>query len=387
MKSGRILIGLLTFTLIEFLFVSPVWADISISVNGNGANSVNEAEVEREKKVEVTQENEAEVDNQVKNEANTGGNQATSNGGAIDIKTGDVETKVEIDNEINQSQIDLRACPNCEEIVRTTIENNGSETQNEVNLVVQSTLGINVTNRASISNEVIGNANTGDNLANNNQGDVRIRTGNINVFEEVKNTKVNLYDISAGTTNFDLFLAINGNGSGSINELKAHLDDVSLVKIAQLAELRNRSDWDLNTGGNEAQGNLGKVTIETGNIFVDTRITNDGINAGGVVLDPCCSPDEPDQEGDDNNGDVIPPVTPPNVPGVNDNHKDHDDEDDDEDDDGEVLGAKIGNVLPATGGYWMFLATLGNVLMLIMGVYLRLRSGRSPASCYEPAYL
>jgi hypothetical protein len=37
--------------------------------------------------------------------------------------------------------------------------------------------------------------------------------------------------------------------------------------------------------------------------------------------------------------------------------------------------------LPVTGNYWFFIAFIGNILMMLLGGYLRLRSGRSPGIC------
>ena len=44
-----------------------------------------------------------------------------------------------------------------------------------------------------------------------------------------------------------------------------------------------------------------------------------------------------------------------------------------------VGGSSAGAILPATGASWWLYATIANIIMLLMGLYLRLRAGRSPA--------
>lgn len=49
------------------------------------------------------------------------------------------------------------------------------------------------------------------------------------------------------------------------------------------------------------------------------------------------------------------------------------------------VGSSIGiatAMLPFTGSNWFFIAFIGNILMLLMGRYLRLHSGRSPGFAY-----
>ena len=48
---------------------------------------------------------------------------------------------------------------------------------------------------------------------------------------------------------------------------------------------------------------------------------------------------------------------------------------------GQVLGAIDGAVLPVTGSS-LLLLLIANILMFLLGCYLRLRSGRSPAYAY-----
>jgi len=48
---------------------------------------------------------------------------------------------------------------------------------------------------------------------------------------------------------------------------------------------------------------------------------------------------------------------------------------------GSIVGVSIKN-LPVTSSYWFFIAFIGNILMMLLGGYLRLRSGRSPGYAY-----
>ena len=47
-----------------------------------------------------------------------------------------------------------------------------------------------------------------------------------------------------------------------------------------------------------------------------------------------------------------------------------------------VMGAFAHHLFLTGGSYWFFIASIGNILMMLLGGYLRLRSGRSPGYAY-----
>ena len=138
------------------------------------------------------------------------------------------------------------------------------------------------------------------------------------------------------------------------------------VDIENRANIENKSEWDLNTGNNEANGNNGDVSIETGDILFASTIDNSGINEGIVDVD-CC----------EDEGGPGPDPTPPNPPDSN-NNSNNGSSSGSSSSSGGSGGPTAGEVLPVTGAPSLMFLALINVIMFFMGWYLRLRSGNSP---------
>jgi len=279
-----------------------------IIVSGNGEGSSNEVTVQNNTTTTVTQSNNADVTNNVDTSATTGNNTASDNtGGDVAIVTGDVSQDVTIENSLNSSSVEIECCP-----TETNIEisGNGSDSENSVSLENQSQTEVSISQNASVTNNIFGSANTGDNKANDNTGgSVLIDTGNIKVLGAIKNGPINVYSVTGGTgTGGNLDVSIASNGEGSINLVSLLLGGLSALKLNNNAVIYNEVYWDLNTGGNEANGNTGgDVTIRTGDILFDFGIENGPINVGGVDWG-CCRPHDggdggPPPPGGDGDGD------------------------------------------------------------------------------------
>ena len=132
------------------------------------------------------------------------------------------------------------------------------------------------------------------------------------------------------------------------------------------------------TGDNTADRNTdGDVDIKTGDVKVVTKIEND-VNKSEVVVECGCEEEKPEEEKPPKEEEEKPvgaPVGSSNPPTKAA-------EKPSEQKKGEVLSAAIGDILPATGTPWFILAILGNLVMLLLGTVLRLRSGRSPGLAY-----
>lgn len=83
----------------------------SAKIIENGANSVNEINVDLDSDVNVFTSFSANLDNIVIWEANTGGNTANDNlGGSVTIKTGDIDLQTFIENFANMGVVDINCC-------------------------------------------------------------------------------------------------------------------------------------------------------------------------------------------------------------------------------------------------------------------------------------
>lgn len=82
-----------------------ILTSLEVFISGNGADSHNQIDVNRDNTRYLTQNNRAAVTNNVDANANTGGNEANRNtGGAVNISTGDASTSVSVRNDLNRNQ-------------------------------------------------------------------------------------------------------------------------------------------------------------------------------------------------------------------------------------------------------------------------------------------
>ncbi len=359
-----------------FVFVPSVLAD-EIIVSGNGEGSNSSVSVSSNNSTNVTQTNDATVNNDVNQDANTGDNSASSNNGDASIETGNITTTTNIDNEDINTNIDNKAgcgiCGGGESNV--SISGNGSNATNSINLGVNNDTNITQTNSANLNNNVSVNANTGRNSANNNNGDVRIETGNITAITAILNKSININIDPILSPLGSLSISIFENGDGSVNGIVLYFGNKLDYNGSNTANINNKVVHDLNTGGNSANGNNGAVLIATGDIVSVVTIGNEGINCNAFNSPTSCLPQGEIIPPPGGGGPVIPPsgenppVSPPSSapsptsvggPG------------------GQVLGAAIGAVLPVTGNYLLLLMTIFCLTMLLAGWYLRFGSDPSP---------
>lgn len=257
-----------------------------ISGNGDGSDSQITAEVTTTTTVEQT--NNANVANSVDVNAATGSNEANGNLGDTSITTGNINEDVTIENTLNNSSVETPCCPDKTSL---SISENGADSENNININSQDSNTININQTANITNSITGSGNTGDNQANNNGGNVTIETGSIFANSKITNEPVNFYNIRGGV--------------GGSNGIFAN----------NIFSTTNNVNWNLNTGRNTANGNLGDVSIKTGDIFLNVLIENIA-NLGRVTVDCCGSTDDPDDPGDpDDPSDPGNPGNPPSSVG------------------------------------------------------------------------
>lgn len=81
---------------------------MNVTNSWTGADSENNAWVEWENEVEIDVDNDADVNNCVEVNANTGGNEASKNTGNGSVSTGDASASVTVDNTVNANDITVR---------------------------------------------------------------------------------------------------------------------------------------------------------------------------------------------------------------------------------------------------------------------------------------
>lgn len=363
--SKKVLLSLVLCFAVNASSLGRVYAT-EIVIEGNGGGSDNQVQVTSTTETTVTQENNAEVSNNVENNANTGGNEANSNNGNTNIQTGNAENSTTVNNEnINSNSAEAGPC-NCEQDTTIKISGNGTGSNNTVYGGVSNTSTVNQTNNATIKNNITVKANTGYNTANYNTGNATIKTGNITSSVVVNNKNINNSYASVALPTLTANVVIAGNGAHSDNIAYLNIQKSLVTNNTNNADILNNVFTFLNTGGNKANGNTGDVAILTGDIISNILINNENINSNFVHADcECENPENPQP---------TPTITPPPPPGkCTDNCNPTN---------GSVGGASAssggGEVLPATGSYFLYLITLASLITFFMGWYLRFRSGVAP---------
>ena len=279
--TRRITTAVATGTLLLNAFTSSAFA-ATIQISGNGDSSSSNAAVNISQNTVVTQNNVANITNNVNADANTGGNDANkNNGGNVTIDTGNANTTVNVTNNANTNVASVDCCGVANN-VSVNISDNAGDTTNNASLNLTNNTTVYQNNDAYVTNNVDADAKTGYNEANkNNGGDVEITTGNATTNVSV-NTTANVNSATIGSDNGSssggsLSLWIKDNGYGSTNDIAADLDNS--VDLTQLndAYVYNDVDADAKTGKNEAnKNNGGNVLIDTGNatskVVVDNNV-------------------------------------------------------------------------------------------------------------------
>lgn len=350
-----------------------------IIISGNGSESVNTVTNTQSNQANVNQNNAAGIQNTVNLDANTGNNTASDNtNGNTSVASGNISVNTAISNTVNDSLVSQDCCQTEGPSASTIISSNGSGSQNTADQSSNMTNIVDVSQTATITNNIFGNAVTGNNTANNNSnGNVTIQTGSITVNEKITNGPINTAKVTfAQTIASNILISIHGNGTDSENTINFDQYNDTDITINNIADVYNNSIWDLVSGNNDANDNTyGDVSILTGNIVYNSEITN-AVNSSEVVVSTC----EEEEDGPETPGDSATPPTENNTTTKNENNNTGGSSS--EGKGGEVLGASVQNLLPQTGSNWLLLAMFANIITLFFGVTLRLRAGRSPGFAF-----
>ena len=270
--------------------------DINVLIDGNGTHSDNDVDLDQNSTINVFQDNYAYVKNDIDAEAETGENDANDNtGGSVSIDTGDAETNVEVSNTANANWAKVGG-DGAQGELSARIVGNGSNSDNYIDLDLDSAILLKQDNDASLENKVKAEAETGENDANDNTGgDVSIDTGDAETDVSVDNlVNFNWADVDCGCL-LDLLAKIADNGTYTDNDIDLDLDDELEVfqdnECGYEKKCKNDVDAESETGENDAKDNTegdgeGDPSIDTGNAETDVDVSNSGnVNTYGVAPD------------------------------------------------------------------------------------------------------
>lgn len=284
----RVATSVATAALVLSSFAPIVAADTTVEISGNGSDSYNKADVDVSTSTVVTQNNNANIQNNVSISANSGDNKANDNtGGDVSIDTGDASANVSVSNAANSNTAQVNGC--CLGDITAKISENGSDSTNKLYLDAAASTFVTQNNNAYVYNDVDVDLDTGNNKANDNTGgNVSIDTGNAKADGVTISNAVNRNVAQVGGGNGgSVWVEISGNGSDSYNKADVDLTHSNVITQNNNANIENDVYVWANSGHNKANDNTGgDVTIDTGNADVDVDIDNMA-NFNAADVDNC----------------------------------------------------------------------------------------------------
>lgn len=276
-KFGAILAGA---ALLGTAALSPVSADSSFSIHGNGSRSDNNIDVDFDNRTTVSQSNDTDIDNDVTISNITGHNRANDNtGGDVSIETGDAEANVEINNHAGMNVASVNGCCGLGD-VDVDIHGNGSRSDNNVDLDFDNRVRVDQDNDTDIDNDVTVENHTGFNRANDNTGgDVSISTGDAEANVDINNVAgFNFASVDSCGCVGDFDVKIAGNGSRSDNNVDLDFDNSLRVDQDNDTDIDNDVDIENITGHNRADDNTGSVKHHFFPLFLKHNLDHDWWN-------------------------------------------------------------------------------------------------------------
>lgn len=296
---------------------------ISVGNAGNGTGSTNDTSLTTNTTNTDTQTNDATVANNTYLSSVSGDNSASDNVGDTAIISGDANLGATVitSSNTNLDGVELAefnvndnytgdiilafSDPSCG---GTTVcgaslgsvgnTGNGSDSVNDASLDSTTTDTTTQTNTADLTNNLVFEANSGENLAEDNTGgDTSITTGDANiaanVFSLLNNNfvgtgtpvllaVVNIFGDLVGDIIMpdvdSMTVANTGNGSGSENSTSVDQTTTNTTTQTNLANIDNNISVDANTGNNETDDNTYEFgqgsSVETGDVSIDANLVN-----------------------------------------------------------------------------------------------------------------
>lgn len=231
---------------------------------------------------EVFNNNFADVDAQATSSANTGENDITGSEGDADIDTGDATAGADVGNQVNTNTTVFEETEDPPEPVEEEVFGQEGESDPTVVLVDNE-------NEGFIINDLEVEAGTGENSADENQGDTAITTGDALAYANL----INFLNTNLVGSDFGLYLLNLTEGhQGDINldqwwqEIVEKTENEGLAVLGEedfdlfrvinnnYGEITNNVDVNANTGENTAAGNAGQTGTETGDATALANVIN-----------------------------------------------------------------------------------------------------------------
>lgn len=284
--------------------------DTNVVNSGNGAGSDNNALVNDITNNNVFQANDANIQNNLYLEAETGGNTASQNNqGDVNVKTGDTSVDANILNIANMNLIGsnmwlviineagnwvgkLFGSPDGSQMagsegvefavdangtINVLNKNNGAGSDNNgtVNNITNNNL--NQSNTANVVNNLNLVANTGNNDASQNNGDVNIKTGDAEAIANIVNFVNN--NIAGGKL-LVTFVNVFGSWTGDFLTPGSHKENSQVLAQGGVSD-NNSSGGNQNAQSNSSTGNANSQ-VAKGNSLIAAAGFEDGSSTTNV---------------------------------------------------------------------------------------------------------
>lgn len=179
MIKGRITAIAASSALVLSLLTPAAFADTTVDISGNGANSTNTVDVKNTDKTTIEQSNTTTVGINITSSANTGGNKANGNtGGDVTIDTGKATSVVDVTVSGSTNELKLPDCGCPAPVDEVTISGNGKDSTNTATVKNKKKLKEKQTNSTTVGANITSKTKTGKNKAKNNTGpgNVEVKT-------------------------------------------------------------------------------------------------------------------------------------------------------------------------------------------------------------------
>lgn len=272
--------------------------DVTLEIKDNGSDSDNDIDYDSDSgskessNVYVRQSNYSDVTNKVYTDAKTGDNDVDDNtGGNVSVETGDASATVTLSTTANANSAKVGGQGEGASL-SAVISGNGSDSENDIDLDLENAVWFLQGNNADVYNKVDGEAETGDNEAEDNTGgEVSIETGDADVMVAVDNmVNFNWADGDCGCLLEDVLAKIANNGEDTDNKIEAELgsqlgveqgncDATGLELYEGDCELDNKVKADADSGDNEVEDSTQAgedPAVETGDASTTVELDNSG---------------------------------------------------------------------------------------------------------------
>ncbi len=272
--------------LILFLIPSRALAELNLEIVDNGASSQNSVNITQSSTNSVSETNNSQINNQIDVSSNPGQNTASSNSSpsVTQIHTGDIKANLDVNNHLNTNSSSVSEC--CDLGTQINVSNNGENSSNTINIDNSSINDNKINNYAQVNNQIEINASTGKNTADDNNGTTHIKSGDISINASLVNS-INKSNFSLISSNDPTKTNIKNNGEGSTSSITINNHKTNSISVENKSNINDSSIYNLITGNNSAEENIGDTAIISGNIYLSINYQN-LLNESTADINACC---------------------------------------------------------------------------------------------------